>query len=232
MKEPLKAFGYVRTSTSDQLNRSGPDRQADRIRACAAALGLEVAQIFIDDVSGAIDCLYRPEFKRMMDLMLADGVRTFLVEDLTRLARAVRVQEQILAYLCLREIELINATTHENVTVAFQNDPDKKAMLQMFSVFSEWERNRVVARCQAGRKRTGRYGGRPATYPDSLKTRVRRWYDQGRTWTWIADRLNRENIKTSTGRPWYPQQVRAIVSALSRSTKTTVVTTKREEQKS
>jgi DNA invertase Pin-like site-specific DNA recombinase len=49
-------------------------------------------------VSGTADIEERPAFKEMIATMLANGVRTVIVERLDRLARQYSIQEQMLLY--------------------------------------------------------------------------------------------------------------------------------------
>jgi DNA invertase Pin-like site-specific DNA recombinase len=205
-----ECYGYVRTSTNEQKKKSGPGRQLAAIERCAKTLDFEIVDTFIDDISGAKDCFQRPQFRHMISEMIKNGVKCFVVENLGRLARGSTVQDNVIVYLCAKGITLVTANNCVNVTELYHSDPTHKAMIQMQGVFFEWEKNEIVRRLKAGRERTGNRGGRPPVYPKELKTRIRRLRSRGKSYGQIADILNLEQVKTTTGNPWSPQLVRMV----------------------
>lgn len=206
----MQAYGYIRTSTTDQLKKSGPDRQLAAIKSCANVMQLKVIYTYTDDVSGTVHCIERAEFQAMLSAILKNGIKTIIVENLGRLARATNVQSTIIAFLAAKDIRLITADRCADITQEYHDDPTQKAMIQMMGVFFEWEKDIIVARLQAGRQRTGRKGGRPAFYSKELKKRIRRLRKSGNTYGQIADILNAEGVKTSTKEPFSQQLVRIV----------------------
>ena len=206
----MRAYGYIRTSTTGQLAKHGPKRQEQAIREYAKRHGIEIVKIFTEDVSGTTQGEDRPVFTEMVSEILSNSVNLIIVENLSRLAREYRVQEQLLIYLVSKGIHLISADTEENVTQAIQEDPMKKALVQIQGIFSELERSLLVKKLQKARHATGRLGGRPSAYPKELKTRIRRLRGRGNSYGKIAERLNREGVPTTTGKPWTAQLVRVI----------------------
>ena len=103
--------------------------------------------------------------------ILSDGCNTIIVEDLTRLAREYRIQENILVYLASKNIDLIAANTGENITTAIDSDPMKKALVQIQGVFGELDKSLLVYSlaytCQEAANRTGKdsSGKRPMRGP-------------------------------------------------------------------
>lgn len=205
-----RAYGYIRTSTTEQLNKSGPKRQEEKMTAYAGANGIEIERFFVEDISGTTGHIKRPVFTDLLKHIFADGVDLILIEDLSRLARDTGVQIEIVKYLASKEIHLIAVNTGMDVVDDAKKDPTKRAMIDMQGVFNTWEKDNLVARLQRGRQMTGHKGGRPSYYPKELKRRIRSLRSKGDTYNHIADRLNLEDEKTSTGRPWTPQLVRIV----------------------
>jgi site-specific DNA recombinase len=223
-----KAFLYLRVSGLGQVDGYGFDRQEGTCREYAKANGYEVAGVFQEKgVSGARDETERPAFQEMMSAILANGVKTIIVESMDRLAREYRIQESLLIYLASKGIDLINARTGENITQAVQADPLKKALVQMQGVFAELEKSQLVrrlrkARDKASAEKKGRIEGRKAygETPEEQKViqriramrRTRRNRTKGMTLQEICDRLNVEGIPTRLGKRWTPGQVHGILN--------------------
>jgi site-specific DNA recombinase len=98
----------------------------------------------------------------------------------------------------------------EDVVEALQGDPMRKALVQVQGIFAELEKSLLVRKLQKARHSTGRLGGRPPVYPKELKRRIRLLRSKGKTYGQIAERLNGEDIRTTTGKPWTPQLCRVL----------------------
>ena len=168
----------------------------------------------------------RPVFQEMIDEILGNGVRTIIVENLTRLARAYVIQDAIIVYLASKSITLIAADTNEDITAAFHGDPMKKAMIQMQAVFSELEKNNLVRKLRSARRRIreregrceGRkpYGDRPGE-PETIATmRQLRRKPIGKarrmSFAKIASELDRLGIPPRLGDKWAASTVRDILN--------------------
>ena len=149
----MKAFAYLRVSGKGQIEGDGFVRQEQAIRNFAKAHGFEIAGLFKEGVSGTMDEADRPAFKEMLAEMLRDGVGTVIVEGMDRLAREYRIQESLLIFLASKGIELISARTEENVTKCIQDDPMKKALVQVQGIFSELEKSLLVRKLHVARMR-------------------------------------------------------------------------------
>ncbi|MCB2187893.1 MAG: recombinase family protein [Deltaproteobacteria bacterium] len=222
-----QAFAYLRVSTVGQVQGHGFDRQLDTIQAYAREAGIEIIQVFKEEgISGTTDETQRPAFQELMAAVLGNGVRTIIVESMDRLARELRIQEALLVYLASKGVSLISARTAENITVAVQADPLKKALVQVQGVFAELEKNQLVRRLKKGRDKTreltGRCEGR-RPYGDTAEEqavirriramrRKRRNGLKGMTLQSIADRLNAEGIRTRDGLLWRPVQIHRILT--------------------
>ena len=160
----LKAFGYCRVSGAGQIDGNGFERQENAIRAFAQKSKIEIVHMYREQVSGVKDQDDREVFQLMLSDILRNGVRTIIVEGLDRLAREYRVQEQLIIYLASKGITLIDARTGEDVTKAVNDDPMKKAMIQMQGIFAELEKNLLVKKLrlarESKRKASGKCEGR------------------------------------------------------------------------
>jgi site-specific DNA recombinase len=218
----IKAYGYLRVSSQGQVEKYGFDRQETTIKDYAKKAGIEIKGLFREEgVSGTKSETDRPAFQNMMTEILSNGVRTVIVEGLDRLAREYRIQETFLIYLASKGVTLISARTEEDVTQAIQDDPMKKALIQIQAVFSELEKNQLVRRLKKGRERAkelkGKCEGRPGFGESEVEQevikriknmrRTRKGGIKGMTLQAIADRLNSERIPTKDGALWSRVQV-------------------------
>ena len=226
-----KSFLYLRVSSPGQVDKFGFDRQEDDCRNFAKRHGYEVVGVYREEgISGAKGKDDRPAFQEMMSSILANGVKTVIVESMDRLARELRIQEVLLVYMASKGVDLISARTEENITQAIQADPMKKALIQMQGVFAELEKNQLVRRLQKARLRvkelTGRCEGRKpyGETPEEKQVihriramrRTRKNRTPGMTLQAIADRLNSEGIPTRLGKQWTPGQVHTLLNRKKR----------------
>ena len=220
----IKAYGYLRVSGRGQVKGHGFARQFETIETYAKGHGYKVEAVFKDKaVSGTNDETHRPEFSAMIEDILSNGIRVVVIESLDRLARAYRIQEQLLIYMASRGITLINASTGEDVTQAINDDPMKKAMIQIQGVFAELDKSLLVRKLRKARdakkKATGkcegikRYGENNAEEQAIIKKirylrRLPRGLNKKRaTYQSICDQLNSEGLKTQRDKAWQPVQV-------------------------
>lgn len=209
-------YGYLRVSGKTQLDGHGFDRQLKTIKGYCKAAGFKADNIFKEAVSGTKAETDRPQFSAMVSDMLSNGCRVIVVEDLSRLAREYRIQEQMLIYLASKELTLINASTGENVTNAIQEDPLKKALIQMQGIFAELDKSLLVKKLHKGRQRKKElegwkegpkpYGSTPEEAKVLKRIRYARRLNRGqykrRAYQSIADELNADEIITRQGKSW------------------------------
>lgn len=217
----LKAFGYCRVSGAGQLEGDGFNRQDAAIRAFATKNKIEIVHVYREQVSGVKGEEQREVFQDMVSAILRNCVRIIIVEGLDRLAREYRVQEQLIIYLASKGITLIDARTGENVTKAVNDDPMKKALIQMQGIFAELEKNLLVKKLrlarESKRKVAGKCEGRKGwgDVPDKrdailerIKAIRRKPKGQKRlTYVEVANQLNElvkndDIYETITGKPW------------------------------
>jgi len=209
----MRAFGYVRVSSKGQVDGDGFQRQEEAILRYAGKHGVTLEKVYQEEgISGTKGEDDRPAFKEMVSDILKDGIQTVIVESLDRLAREYRIQEQLLIYLAANGIEVINASTEENVTEAVKSDPMKKAMIQMQGIFAELDKSLLVKKLRLARERKRKEGkceGRKSyteTNPEVIREikRLRRKPKGGKPKTYreVAEELNQRGFKTRTGKPF------------------------------
>ena len=217
----VPAFAYLRVSSKGQVKGHGFDRQAATIAEFAEENGYVVKDTFRDAFTGTE--ADRPEFNRMMGMILGNGVRTILVESLDRLARDVMVQSLLLAKLAQHGVTLINCVTGEDVTASMADDPMRKALIQIQSVFSELEKSRLVGKLRKAREakkaQTGKCEGRKAFGEKEgegeavalMRSLRRKHSGKQMSFAKVADELNRRSIPTRTGARWQTTTVQNIL---------------------
>jgi DNA invertase Pin-like site-specific DNA recombinase len=205
-----KAYGYLRVSSTGQIDGDGFPRQREAITAHAKANDIKIVKWFEEKgVSGTI--ADRPALQAMMLELLSDGVYIVLIEKLDRIARDLMIQEHLIEDFRKHGFELISA--HEPDLCS--DDPSRKLMRQIMGAIAAYDRTMIVLKLRAARERskarTGRCEGRKpfGAKPDEQKTllRIRELAKQGLNYTHIADKLNAENRETQAGGKWFPSTV-------------------------
>ena len=220
-----KAFGYIRVSGQGQIQGDGFKRQEETISGYAKKYGYEIEDFYKEEgVSGTTEEIDRPAFQRMVTAILKNGVDTVIVEGLDRLAREYRIQETLLIYLASKGIRLISARTEEDVTQAIEQDPMKKALIQIQGVFSELEKNMLVKKLRIARNRkkaeTGKCEGRkslkevdPELLKEIKRLRRKRPGQKRMSYQKVADKLNEQGFRTMTGKEFTRANVFRICSS-------------------
>jgi DNA invertase Pin-like site-specific DNA recombinase len=149
----LQAVAYIRTSSATNVgaDKDSDKRQFAAIAAYAKASGVEIVEIFRDDaVKGADMIETRPGFAAMLQCLLSNGVRTIVVENASRFARDIVVQETGYEMLKARGITLIAADKPD----AFLDDGPTATMIrQILGVVSQFEKAMVVNKLRGARDR-------------------------------------------------------------------------------
>ena len=227
MAEIKELFAYLRVSDRSQIDKGGFDRQIKAIKSFCKHQGYTISHIYREEgVSGTKDELDRPVFQDMITAILSNGNRTIIVESLDRLARELRVQEQILMYLARKDISLISANTGEDVTRAILSDPMKKALIQIQGVFAELDKSQLVRKLKRGREKAkqdrGKCEGRKHYGEESEEERtilkritymrrLSRGQQKRMSFQKIADVLNDDGIKTRLNKNWTATGVKNVI---------------------
>jgi DNA invertase Pin-like site-specific DNA recombinase len=235
----MRLVAYLRVSTNGQLDGYGFDSQRADIRAYAKANGHKIVAWHDDAVSGKYDAPDRDGLTDAIDDVCnahtADGV---IVGKLDRLARALTVQEAILA-LIWRDGGTVFAADQGEILKDDPDDPMRTALRQVQGVFAELDRKMVVKRLRDGRKAkkaTGRHSVGPYSYGyegkgkgrardaaprDDEQSAVRRIVElrqAGASYRVIASTLDAEGLKPRRAASWSAMAVRNIADrSLSRA---------------
>jgi DNA invertase Pin-like site-specific DNA recombinase len=146
-----------------------------------------------------------------------------IVECLDRLARDMLIQTTLLAKLSLEGLTLLAANTGEDITQAINDDPMRKAMVQIQGVFAELDKSLTVRKLQRGRaakrevtgscegrKRFGHYDGEPEVLQRIKQLRRKPPGGDRRSFGAVAKALNVEALPSRSGKPWTRATVRKI----------------------
>ncbi|EJG1728979.1 recombinase family protein [Vibrio parahaemolyticus] len=149
-----RTFAYCRVSTVEQTT----ENQILAIRN--AGYEVEENRVISETVSGSVMAMERTEFKTLVKHKLESG-DTLVVLKLDRLGRDNIDVQQTIDTLTVKGIKVVCL----DLPVADLSSSEGKLMLQMFSAFAEFERNRIRERTKEGLNRVkaeGKKLGRPA----------------------------------------------------------------------
>src|SRR6476661_5544762 len=119
------------------------------------AVRLEIVEEFYDaDVSGADPIESRPGFSALLDRIEANGVRTVVVEDASRFARQLIVQEAGILALIERGVRVLTSSGDD---LTETSDPFKIAMRQIAGVFAQLEKAPIGQQAQGRAGPKARY---------------------------------------------------------------------------
>src|SRR5262249_46890836 len=108
-------------------------------------------------VSGADPIDERPGFKALLERIMSNGVRTVIVEDASRFARTLMVQEAGIGTLAGIGVRVI---TSRGDDLTGSDAAMRVAMRQMAGVFAQLEKTRLVKKLRVARERKRREAGR------------------------------------------------------------------------
>lgn len=208
-----KVFAYLRVSGKGQVKGDGFPRQRAAIDAFCKAHDLVVKDWFEEEgVSGTLPGESRPAWMEMRNALESNGVKTIIVERLDRLARALMIQETLLADLKKDGFEIISTSEPD----LDSDDPTRKLIRQVLGAVAEYDRAMIAAKLRAARdrnsKRAGRrvegrklFGSRPGE--ERVIARMTELRAQGLNYPAIARKLNSEGLKPQSGGSWFPASV-------------------------
>jgi DNA invertase Pin-like site-specific DNA recombinase len=213
----MKVFAYLRVSGRGQLHGDGFTRQLLAVEKYAAAHGDEIVRVFREKaIPGATDMVDRPAWREMVGEILADGVKTIVIERLDRLARDLMVQEHIVADCQKRGIALLSAAEPDLCSA----DPTRILMRQILGAVAAYDKSLVVAKLRGARERKRAQRGRcegAKRYGElagerEVLERMRALREGGATLTAIAETLNADGVRPRRGTKWFPMAVGRILS--------------------
>jgi site-specific DNA recombinase len=217
-----KAFAYLRVSGKGQIEGDGFDRQLLAIESYAAKNGVEIVQVFREEgVSGTTDWDDREAFTEMMALLMSNGTRTVLVENLSRLARDLMIQESIISDFKRKGLQLVSVAEPD---IMAADDPSRVFIRQVLGAFHQYEKSLLVAKLKGARIRSktkvGSCEGRKAygfrEGEQKIIDRIKELRAQGLPLEAIASSLNTTGLygnpaPTRAGKKWSAVQVNRVI---------------------
>ena len=153
-----RIFAYCRVSTTEQttenqiqaIKRHGYDVRDDRIVS--------------ETISGSVQAMQRTEFANLVTHKMESG-DTLVVLKLDRLGRDNIDVQQTIQMLTTKGIKVVCL----DLPVPDLSSSEGKLMLQMFSAFAEFERNRIKERTRDGLERA-KTEGKTLGRPEAIET--------------------------------------------------------------
>jgi DNA invertase Pin-like site-specific DNA recombinase len=222
--------GYLRVSTNKQVEEGfGLDVQEAQLRRWCAHHDHQLIRIYRDEaITGKVDESERPGLAKALTA-LEGSAEILLVARLDRLARALTVQEAVLAQAWRRGGRVF-ATDVGEIAKDDPDDPMRTAMRQMMGVFAELERSMISARMRAGRRAKEARGGYAGKGSPKLGQRsvngelvadereqatIARMVEldaQGLSLRQIGIALEQEGLRPKRGGAWHPTVIRRTLA--------------------
>lgn len=220
----MNVVGYIRVSGAGQVDKDGPVRQAEKIKAFCAEHGLQqISQVQDLAITGKMDGLDRPGFAEFLNAFddkasVGSTAMAVVVERNDRWARDLIVSELMLKELRSRGLKLFFCDQGLVDQADDKGDPTKTLIRQILSALAEWDRSMQVLKLAGARARirakTGRcegikpYGTKPGE--SEILATIERFREDKHSWEFIAEALNRGGLKTRGGKLWIRQNVQSI----------------------
>jgi len=175
-----RVFAYCRVSTVEQTTEN------QLLAINKAGWIVEPSRVISETISGSVAAMQRPEFKLLVEHKLESG-DALVVNKLDRLGRDNIDVQQTITMLMQRGIKVMCL----DLPAQDLSSSEGLLILQMFSAFAEFERNRIRERTQEGLARAKREGKKLGR-PEALKTTafVQELKGQGLSQSKVASRLD------------------------------------------
>ena len=227
------AVAYERVSTDRQAEEGfGLDVQDQQIRKWCDTHGHRLVAVHRDEgISGTKDTADRPGLAKAIT-SLEGSAEILVVARLDRLARALTVQEAILAQAWKRNGRVVAVDAGE-IMPDDPDDPMRTAMRQMMGVFAQLDRAMVVARMRAGRRAKeakGGYAGKGSprfgqrseggelvadSFEQATIARIVELDGHGFSLRQIAATLEAEGLRPKRGGRWHPTVIRRTLARVA-----------------
>lgn len=150
--QPRRAALYLRVSTSGQTTAN----QRAELERVASQRGWSIVQVYEDHgISGSRGRAQRPALDRLHKDMARGAFDVVMSWSVDRLGRSL---SQLVGFM--QETSSLGVSLYLHQQALDTSTPAGKAMLQMCSVFAEFEREMIVERVRAGLKRARTQGTR------------------------------------------------------------------------
>ncbi len=234
-RKRTQALAYVRTSSATNI---GADKDSERRQRLAIAAYAKSAGYSIDAVDwfsdlavkGSDEIEKRPGFAALLSRIEDNGVRVVIVEDASRFARKLMVQELGILSLIKRGVRVLTASGDD---LTDTEDEMRVALRQIMGAFAELERKRLVKKLRGARERKkaerkqvtldgrGKCGGRWSLreHPERQKhvEAARKANDGRRSLLMISAKLAEQGFTTPSGKPYSASAIQSMLGAEFRS---------------
>ncbi len=212
------ACAYYRTSSATNVgaDKDSLKRQQEAVIACARSLEIHIVREYYDAaVSGADAVDVRQGFCDMLAYMLGNGARTILVENASRFARDLIVQETGYQMLKSKGIELIAADAPDSY---LSDTPTAALIRQILGAVAQFDKTTLVNKLRGARDRkrfaNGRCEGNPAWLPvtASVIDVAKDYRARGLSLRQVSAELAKQGIVAPSGRPYGAQSVKEMLT--------------------
>jgi DNA invertase Pin-like site-specific DNA recombinase len=219
-----RAIGYLRVSTTEQVDGFGLDVQEQAVRSYCKLRRLRLVGMFSDEgLSGSNGLDTRVGLGNALAAVEAGEATAIVVYGLDRLARDLILQEVTIQRMHAIGAAVLSVSEADTDS----DDPAKVMVRQMWGVFAQYERCLIRGRMSAGKaakKAVGGYvGGRPAygykavngelvedEDEAAILTMVTSLRRDGASYRMIVSALSEAGHTTRYGRAFTPATVRNI----------------------
>lgn len=225
----MRAIGYCRVSSQEQIEGTSLRSQDDAIRAYASMREVDLVDVLVDaGISGGAPLSSRPEGGRLVSMVESGAVEAVIV---TKLDRGFRSASDCLN--CVESWERRAVGLHIlnlGGTTVDTSSPAGKFFITVMAGAAELERNLIRERCNEGRRARKQAGQRVGEIPfgyeldaDGRTLRenpdeqealslIHTMRDAGHSLREIAAELNRRGFQTKKSRgQWTHGQVQSIL---------------------
>lgn len=213
------AYAYYRTSSAANVgaDKDSLDRQRAAVASCAAVQGLEIAGEYYDAaVSGADPIQARRGFSDMLAVMLGNCARVIVVENATRFARDLMVQEIGYRMLKDRGIDLVAADSPDSFV---SDTPTAVLIRQILGAVAQFEKTMLVQKLRGARDRKSaklgrRVEGAKRLVPVAVVTirLAKHLRDSGLSLRQVSTTMALRGVKGPSGRPYGAQSIKAMLA--------------------
>lgn len=214
----MRAVAYIRVSSATNADGDSMVRQFIACNAHAARAGLTISAVFMDAaVKGADPVDQRGGFSALLAFCADNGVHTILVENASRFARDLVVQEVGYRMLCDRGYDLVASDDPD----AFAGDTPTAVMVrQILGAVAQFEKAGIVQKLRGARERASaalgaHCNGRGRIYragrPDLIA--AAKGLAADRSLRDVATELASQGYVTAGGKAFSASQVSRLIAA-------------------
>lgn len=217
------AVAYLRVSTDSDRQALGAEAQRQAVLRWAESNEVEIAKVFLEEVSGGAPLDKRPVLLEAIALVGALGAGSLVVQRLDRFSR-----DPLTAALAETELRKCGASLVCADGAGSGSDPTSELIRGILLSVAKFEkaliRSRIKAALAVKRSRGERVGGAPPygfrvegkqlvvdADEATIKERLRQWRAEGVTIRALQDRATAEGIVSRAGKPFTLAAIHALV---------------------